>query len=162
MLERIKNWIIKVWDKHKNNLEPEEYKLSHDKFTKLIFTDILAMIPSLMQSEYNTISVDFCNTKNERFFIQVFCNIYRNNEISKFQKERCNNIDYYWLFELYIDKNNFGNSCQQLIAFRDILKSLTKEEPHYSQDEINKIMEKARKLDRERDRENIKKDVDNS
>lgn len=158
MLERIKNWIIKVWDKRKDNLEPEEYNLSHDKFAKLIFNDILTIIPSLMQSEYNTISVEFFNAKNERFFIQVFCNIYENNENSKFQKERCNNVDYYWHFELYIDKNNFGNSCQQLITFRNILKNLTKKETHYSQDEINKLMEKARELDRE----NIEEDVDNS
>ena len=47
MLERIKNWIIKVWDKRKDNLEPEEYNLSHDKFAKLIFNDILTIIPSL-------------------------------------------------------------------------------------------------------------------
>lgn len=158
MLERIKNWIIKVWNKREDNLEPEEYKLSHDKFAKLILTDILAMIPSLMKSEYNTISIDFCNTKKDRLFIQAFCNIYENNENSKFQRERCNNVNYYWHSELYIDKNNFDSNCQQLIAFRDILKSLTKEEPHYSQDEINELMKKAWELDRE----NTKIDVDNS
>lgn len=158
MLEKIKNWIIKVWNKHKDNLEPEEYNLSHDKFAKLIFNDIVTMIPPLIFTKYNTISVEYCNTKSERFFIQVFCNIYENNENSKFQKERCNNVDYYWHFELYIDKNNFSNSYQQLIVFRDILKSLTKEEPHYSQDEINKLMKKAWELDRE----NTKIDVDNS
>lgn len=158
MLEKIKNWTIKVWDKHKNILEPEEYKLSHDKFAKLIFNDIVTMIPSLMFTKYNTISVEYCNIKSERFFIRVFCNIYSNNELSKFQRERCNKVDYYWWYNLYIDKNNFGNSCQQLITIRNILKSLTKEETHYSQDEINKLMEKARELDRE----NIEKDVDNS
>lgn len=158
MLEKIKNWIIKVWNKHEDNLEPEEYKLSHDKLAKLILTDILAMLPSLMASEYNTISVEFFNAKNERFLIQVFCNIYENNENSKFQKERCNREDYYWHFELYIDKNNFGSSFQQLVTARNILKSLTKEEPHYSQDEINELMKKACKLDRE----NTKIDVDNS
>ena len=63
MLEKIKNWIIKIWDKHKDNLEPEEYKLSHDRFAKLILTDILTMIPTLMLSEYNTISVKFTNTR---------------------------------------------------------------------------------------------------
>lgn len=158
MLEKIKNWIIKVWDKHKDNLEPEEYKLSHDRFAKLILTDILTMIPSLMLSEYNTISIEFFNAKKEKFFIQVFCNIYENNENSKFQRERCNNVDYYWHFELYIDKNNFGSSYQQLVTARNILKSLIKEEPHYSQNEINKLMKKARELDKE----NIEKDVDNS
>lgn len=158
MLEKIKNWIIKVWNKHKDNLEPEEYNLSHDKFAKLIFNDIVTMIPSLIFTKYNTISVEYCNTKSERFFIQVFCNIYSNNELSKFQRERCNRVDYYWHFELYIDKNNFGSSYQQLVTARNILKSLIKEEPHYSQNEINKLMRKARELDRE----NIEKDVDNS
>lgn len=158
MLKRIKNWIIKVWDKRKDNLEPEEYNLSHDKFAKLIFNDILTIIPSLMQSEYNTISVNFCNIKKERLIIQVFCNIYRNSKNSKFQRERCNRKDYYWHFDLYIDKNNFGSSYQQLVTARNILKSLIKEEPHYSQDEISNLMEKARELDRE----NIEEDVDNS
>ena len=72
MLEKIKNWIIKVWDKHKDNLEPEEYKLSHDRFAKLILTDILTMIPSLMFTKYNTISVEYCNTKSERFLFKYF------------------------------------------------------------------------------------------
>lgn len=152
MLEKIKSWIIKIWDKHKNNLELEEYKLSHDKFAKLIFNDIVTMIPSLMFTKYNTISVEYCNTKSERFFIQVFCNIYSNNELSKFQRERCNRVDYYWHFELYIDKNNFGSSYQQLVTARNILKSLIKEEPHYSQDKISNLMEKARELDRENKR----------
>lgn len=47
MLKKIKNWIIKIWDKYKDNLEPEEYKLSHDKFAKLMLTDILTMIRHL-------------------------------------------------------------------------------------------------------------------
>lgn len=158
MLEKIKNWIIKIWDKHKDNLEPEEYKLSHDRFAKLILTDILTMIPSLMLSEYNTISINYYNIKNESFYIHVFCNIYKNNELSKFQKERCNKKEYKWNLVCRIDKNNFDSSFQQLVTVRNILKSLTKEETHYSQDEINKLMEKARELDRE----NIKKDVDNS
>lgn len=158
MLEKIKNWIIKVWDKHKDNLEPEEYNLSPNKFAKLIFTDILTIIPSLMLSKYNTISINYYNTKDEMFSIQVFCNIYSNNELSKFQRERCNRADYYWHFELYIDKNNFGSSYQQLVTIRNILKNLTKEETHYSQDEIDILMKKARELDKE----NIKKDVDNS
>ena len=158
MLEKIKNWIIKVWDKHKDNLEPEEYKLSHDRFAKLILTDILTMIPSLMLSKYNTISINYYNTKNEKFSIHVFCNIYKNNEFSKFQRERYDKVDYCWSSSLYIDKNNFGSSCQQLITIRNILKSLAKEETHYSQDEINILMIEAMELDRR----NSKKDVDNS
>lgn len=158
MLEKIKNWIIKVWDKHKENLEPEEYNLSPNKFAKLIFTDILTIIPSLMLSKYNTISINYYNTKDEMFSIQVFCNIYKNNEFSKFQRERYDKVDYCWCFILYIDKNNFNSSCQQLITVRNILKSLTKEETHYSQEEINKLMKKARELDRR----NSEKDVDNS
>ncbi len=158
MLEKIKNWIIKVWNKHKDNLEPEEYKLSHDKFAKLILTDIFTMIPSLMLSEYNTVSVQFLNSRKNEFMIILFCNIYDNDYSSKFQKERGNKVDYCWCSNLYIDKNNFGSSCQQLVTVRNILKSLTKEETHYSQDEINKLMEKARELDRE----NIEEDVDNS
>ena len=158
MLERIKNWIIKIWNKHKDNLEPEEYKLSHDKFAKLILTDILAMIPPLILSEYNTISVQFINFKENKFMIVSFCNVYTNDYNSEIQKERGNKEEYKWNLDIVIDKNNFGNSCQQLIAFRDILKSLTKEKPHYSQNEINKLMRKARELDKE----NIKKDVDNS
>ena len=158
MLEKIKNWIIKVWNKHKDNLEPEEYNLSHDRFAKLIFNDIITIIPSLMLTKYNSISVDYYNAKAEKFYMQVFCNTYSNSNNSKFQKERYKKIDYYWYFSLYIDKNNFGSSFQQLVTVRNILKSLTKEETHYSQDEINKLMEKARELDKE----NIKKDVDNS
>ena len=158
MLEKIKNWRIKIWDKHKEDLELEEDNLSSNKFAKLILTDILTMIPSLMLSEYNTISIKYYNTENENFYIHVFCNIYENNELSKFQKERCNKKEYKWNLICRIDKNNFGNSCQQLITIRNILKNLTKEETHYSQDEINKLMEKARELDRE----NIEKDVDNS
>ena len=158
MLEKIKNWIIKIWNKHKDNLEPEEYKLSHDKFAKLILTDILVMIPPLILSKYNTISVQFINFKENKFMIASFCNIYTNDYNSEIQKERGNKEEYKWNLNIVIDKNNFGNSCQQLIAFRNILKSLTKEEPHYSQDEINKIMRKAWELDRE----NIEKDVNNS
>lgn len=65
MLEKIKNWIIKVWNKHKDNLEPEEYNLSHDRLAKLILTDILIMIPSLMLSKYNTVSVQFINSRKK-------------------------------------------------------------------------------------------------
>lgn len=149
MLEKIKNWIIKVWDKHKDNLEPEEYKLSHNKFAKLILTDILTMIPSLMLSEYNTISVQFINSRKNEFMITLFCNIYTNDYNSKFQKERGNKEKYKWNLDCMIDKNNFGSSCQQLVTIRNILKNLTKEETHYSQNEINKLMRKARELDRE-------------
>lgn len=45
MLEKIKNWIIKI------------------RFTKLILTGILTMIPTLMLSEYNTILIEFTNTR---------------------------------------------------------------------------------------------------
>lgn len=151
MLEKIKNWIIKVWDKHKDNLEPEEYNLSHDKFAKLILTDILIMIPSLMLSKYNTISVQFINLrKNEfmnEFMITSFWSIYDNDYNSKFQKERGDKEEYKWNLNCIIDKNNLGSSCQQLITIRNILKSLTKEETHYSQDEINKLMKEAMELD---------------
>lgn len=140
MLEKIKNWIIKI------------------RFTKLILTGILTMIPTLMLSEYNTILIEFTNTRKNEFMISIFCNIYNNKYRSKFQKERGNKEEYKWNLDCRIDKNNFGNSCQQLITIRNILKSLTKEETHYSQDEINKLMEKARELDRE----NIEKDADNS
>lgn len=90
--------------------------------------------------------------------ITSFCNIYTNDYNSKFQKERGNKEKYEWNLTCRIDKNNFDSSFQQLVTVRNILKNLTKEEPHYSQDEINKLMEKARELDRG----NIKKDVDNS
>jgi hypothetical protein len=116
------------------------------------------MIPPLILSEYNTISVQFINFKENKFMIVSFCNVYTNDYNSEIQKERGNKEEYKWNLDIVIDKNNFGNSCQQLIAFRDILKSLTKEEPHYSQNETNKLMRKARELDKE----NIKKDVDNS
>ena len=158
MLEKIKNWIIKVWDKHKDNLEPEEYKLSHDRFAKLILTDILTMIPSLMLSKYNTISVQFINSRKNEFMISSFCNIYDDDYNSKYQKERVNKEEYKWNLNCIIDKNNFGSSCQQLITIRNILKNLTKEETHYSQDEINILMIEAMELDRK----NSKKDVDNS
>lgn len=95
--------------------------------------------------------------KNE-FMITLFCNIYTNGYNSEFQKERGDKEEYKWNLACRIDKNNFGSSFQQLVTVRNILKSLTKEEPHYSQDEINKLMEKARELDRK----NIKNDVNNS
>lgn len=148
ILEKIKNWIIKVWNKYKDNLEPEEYKLSHDRLAKLMLTDILTMIPSLMLSEYNTISVQFINSRKNEFMITSFCNIYTNDYNSKFQKERGDKEEYKWNLTCRIDKNNFGSSFQQLVTVRIILKSLTKEEPHYSQDEINKLMKKAWELDR--------------
>ena len=94
MLERIKNWIIKVWDKRKDNLEPEEYNLSHDKFAKLIFNDILTIIPSFMLSEYNTISIQFTNARKNEFMITLFCNIYTNGYNSEFQKERGDKEEY--------------------------------------------------------------------
>lgn len=140
MLEKIKNWIIKI------------------RFTKLILTGILTMIPTLMLSEYNTILIEFTNTRKNEFMISIFCNIYNNKYRSKFQKERGNKEEYKWNLDCRIDKNNFGNSCQQLITIRNILKSLTKEETHYSQDEINKLMKKAWELDRK----NTKNDVNNS
>lgn len=90
--------------------------------------------------------------------ITLFCNIYTNGYNSEFQKERGDKEEYKWNLACRIDKNNFGSSFQQLVTVRNILKSLTKEEPHYSQDEINKLMEKARELDRK----NIKNDVNNS
>lgn len=158
MLEKIKNWIIKLWDKHKDNLEPEEYKLSHDRLAKLILADILIMIPSLMLSKYNTVSVQFINSRKNKFMISSFCNIYDNDYNSKYQKERGNKKEYKWNLNCTIDKNNFGSSCQQLITIRNILKNLTKEETHYSQDEINKLMMEAMELDRR----NSEKDVDNS
>ena len=158
MLEKIKNWIIKIWDKYKDNLESEEYKLSHDRFAKLIFTDILTIIPSFMLSEYNTISIQFTNARKNEFMITLFCNIYTNGYNSEFQKERGDKEEYKWNLACRIDKNNFGSSFQQLVTVRNILKSLTKEEPHYSQDKISNLMEKARELDRE----NIEEDVDSS
>lgn len=158
MLEKIKNWIIKIWDKYKDNLEPEEYKLSHDRFAKLIFNDILTIIPSLMLSKYNSILFEYGNLHNGIITVDIYCNIFKKRDSSQFQINRCDKKEYHWNICLYIDKNNFGSSLQQLVTVRDILKSLTKEEPHYSQDEINKLMEKARELDRK----NIKKDVDNS
>lgn len=140
MLEKIKNWIIKI------------------RFTKLMLTGILTMIPTLMLSEYNTILIEFTNTKKNEFMISIFCNIYNNKYRSKFQKERCNKKEYKWNLDCRIDKNNFNSSFQQLVTIRNILKNLTKEETHYSQDEIDILMKKARELDKE----NIKKDVDNS
>lgn len=140
MLEKIKNWIIKI------------------RFTKLILTGILTMIPTLMLSEYNTILIEFTNTRKNEFMISIFCNIYNNKYRSKFQKERCNKKEYKWNLDCRIDKNNFNSSFQQLVTIRNILKNLTKEETHYSQDEIDILMKKARELDKE----NIKKDVDNS
>lgn len=154
MLEKIKNWIIKVWNKHKDILEPEEYNLSHDRFAKLIFNDILCIMPPLMLTKYNAIFINYYNASSNRIYIQVFCNFFDNNENSEFQsefqKERSSKEEYKWNLDIVIDKNNFGNSCQQLIVFRNILKSLTKEEPHYSQDEINKLMKKANELDKKK------------
>lgn len=158
MLEKIKNWIIKIWNKHKDNLEPEVYNLSPNRFAKLIFTDILVTILKIMLSKYNTVSIQFVNLRKDEFTITLFCNIYNNSYNSEFQKERYNKVGYYWYLILYINKNNFGSSCQQLITIRNILKSLTKEETHYSQDEINKLMIEAMELDRR----NSEKDVDNS
>jgi hypothetical protein len=158
MLEKIKNWIIKVLDEHKDNLESEKYNLSPDKFAKLIFTDILITIPKVMLSKYNTISIQFKNTRKNEFMIVLFCNIYGNDHNSKLQKERKGKEDYKWDLDCIIDKNNFGSSCQQLITVRNILKNLTKEETHYSQNEIDKLMKKAKELDRK----TIKEDVNNS
>ena len=158
MLERIKNWIIKIWSKHEDELEPENYKLSHDKLAKFMFNDILTIIPSLMLTEYNTISIDYYNTSSNRTYIQVFCNIFDNTENSEFQKERCDKKDYCWQTKVFIDKDNFSASCQQLIALREILNSITKKNGHYSQNEIDILMETALI----NDRSDIEKDVNNS
>lgn len=152
MLEKIENWIIKVWDKVKvwNKVKDKKLKtLLYNIFAKLILADIFTTIPSLMLSEYNTVSVQFINTRKNEFIISSFCNIYSNNHNSEFQKERNNKEEYAWSLNCKIDKNNFGNSFQQLVTVRSILKNLTKEETHYSQDEISILMINARRLDKE-------------
>ena len=101
-----------------------------------------------MLSEYNTISVQFYNIRKDVFIIESYCNIYSNKYNSEFQKERDNKEEYKWHLNIRVDKNNFSNSCQQLIALREILNSITKKNKHYSQNEIDILMKTALENDR--------------